>query len=149
LSLGFLSGIEKALASVESSAASSSSSTSPSPLTPFGKVVGVVLIEDVFPNLPVGAGHDYLNVEFDVEAGLKKRLLVPIVRAHVAKIEKRGSGGEGGGVWITPPKGMLELATVWKEKVTIRALFGPSKRMMASGVSNSTQTTSSCGSGSS
>ena len=108
----------------------------------FGKVVGVVLVEDIFPNLPKGAGHDFLEIEFRPGAGVRKRLLVPIVRAHVAKIEKRGTddGKSGGGVWITPPKGMLELATVHKEKVTIRALFGPSKMMLAAAKAASNRT---------
>ena len=57
-------------------------------------------------------------------------VLIPFVKQIVPHVEVPTKAAEHdgeGGVWITPPDGLLDLAVVKEEKVQIRGLLAPAK----------------------
>ena len=100
-----------------------SSSATPSS-TRLGKVVAVVLRDDINPS---GIGSDLLEVGLFEEGGVAetytKTVYVPFVKEIVVDVKR----GEKGGVFIDPPPGLLDLAVPVKApKVRIKGFLSPS-----------------------
>lgn len=90
-----------------------------------GTVNGVVLQEDVTSTgSPVSLGYDFLEISLcrakDEEQQLVMIPFVPQIVPHVDISEKRC-------IYINPPKGMLDLTFVRRERVIIKGFLPPAK----------------------